>query len=310
MKTRSYSGHSAKVVKSLAMAFATASFLFACQSVQATIFIGDAANYAVLFEGGGANHLSINNGTINGNVGVGAPSGSTTAQSQLNSPLTINGNLNFAGAVNNAQGSGVIINGSVNPNISAVQTDLNNLNTLSTTLGAEPGTSLGISIANGATQTVNASSGVLDGSGNRVFAVSSLAFVNGATLQVNGDGAGDSVIFNINFDASFGGTILLGGGLTSDQVLFNIVGGANLTGGHTLTVSTSGATETGIFLDPNGATSINHSVLNGRFFGGDSHDDQIVSGITISAPVPEPSMAALIAMGFGGLFVVKRKRRS
>ncbi len=310
MKTRSHSSHSAKAAKSLAMAFATAGTLFTCQSIHAAIFTGDLANYAVLFEGGGNNHLNINNGTINGNVGVGAPSGSTTAQSQLNNPLTINGNLNFAGAVNNAQGSGVVINGTVNANVSAVQTDLNNLNTLSTTLGGESGTSLGISIGNGGTQTVNASSGVLDGSGNRVFTVSSLAFVNGATLQINGDGAGDSVVFNINFDASFGGTIALGGGLTPDDVLFNVLGGANLTGGHALTISTSGATEAGVFLDPNGSMSINHSVLNGRFFGGDSHDDAIVSGITISAPVPEPSMAALIAMGFAGLFIVKRQRRS
>src|SRR3954464_11830741 len=78
--------------------------------------LGDAANYAVLFEGAGANHLAINNGQIDGNIGIGAPSGSTTSQAQLNSPLTINGNINFAGAVNYQIGNGVVVNGSITPN--------------------------------------------------------------------------------------------------------------------------------------------------------------------------------------------------
>src|SRR5579862_3631913 len=291
----------------VAVAFLISISMLVPAQVNAGFSLGDAANYAVLFEGAGNNHLSINNGTIVGNVGLGDPPGGTP-QAQLNSPLTINGNIQFAGSVNTSIGNGVVVTGSITASNANVQTDLNNLNALSSTLSNEPGFSVAISIANNATQIVNAASGTLDGNGNRVFSLSSLAFVNGATLVINGDGAGDSVVFNIGFDASFGGTIVLTGGLTSDKVLFNILGGANLTGGHALTVSTSGATETGTFLDPNGAMQINHSVLNGRFFGGDTHDDQIVSGIDTVAPVPEPSSYALVFFGVVGAIGVLRRR--
>ena len=59
----------------------------------------------------------------------------------------------------------------------------------------------------------------------------------------------------------------------------------------------------GIFLAPNGAMSMNHSRLDGRFFGGDVQNQQIVSGADINAPVPvlEPSSFALF--GVGSLFV-------
>src|SRR5207244_410926 len=149
-----------------------------------------------------------------------------------------------------------------------VQPDLNTLNSLNTTLGAESGSSLAISIPNGGNQTVNASSGLLDGTGNRVFTVSSMSFVNGATMTLNG-AASDYMVLNYSANVSFGGTIVLAGGIISDHVLFNIVGGSGLTGGPTLTISSNGATERGTFLDPNGTIQINHSVLDGRVFGGD-----------------------------------------
>jgi hypothetical protein len=76
--------------------------------------------------------------------------------------------------------------------------------------------------------------------------------------------------------------------------------------GNSLTISTNGATETGTFLDPNGMISMNHSVLNGRLFGGDTHDDQIVSGANISAPVPEPSTLVLAGLGASLLFWARR----
>src|SRR6266568_376700 len=73
-------------------------------SAHATGFtLGDAANYAVLYEGAGNNHLSFNNGTISGNIGIGAPSGSTTAQLQLSGGAAhtiIDGNVLFTGAAN------------------------------------------------------------------------------------------------------------------------------------------------------------------------------------------------------------------
>src|SRR5437867_655545 len=73
---------------------------------QAGFALGDAANFAVLYEGGANNHLAINNGQIDGNIGIGAPTGSTTAQLQLNTPLTLNGDVLFAQAVNDTIAGG------------------------------------------------------------------------------------------------------------------------------------------------------------------------------------------------------------
>jgi hypothetical protein len=275
----------------------------------AGFMLGDAANFATIYEGAGNNHLSFNNGTIKGNIGIGDPSGSTTAQLALSGGAAntiIDGNVLFGGATNFTGTAGtdytITAGHSISGNHSNVQPDLTLLNNLSSTLSGESGTALAISIANGGTQTVNASGGTLDGNGNRVFAVSSLSFVNGATLTINGDLAGDSVVLNFASSVSFGGTILLTGGLTTDQVLFNVTGGANLSGGNTLTISTNGATETGTFLDPNGKIQMNHSLLDGRLFGGDTQDMSIVSGASITAPapavtVPEPS--TYVSLGFG-----------
>jgi MYXO-CTERM domain-containing protein len=298
--------------KAIAVSVVAGSVVVAASDCRAGFILGDAANYAVLFEGAGANHLSFNNGTVTGNIGIGAPSGSTTSQLQLSGGAAntiIDGNVNFTGTTNVSGTAGtdytITAGHSITGGNANVQTDLNNLNSLSSTLGAEAGTSLAISIANGANQTVSASSGILDGSGNRVFTVTSQSFVNGATLTINGS-ASDFVVFNYNADVSFGGTIVLTGGITSDQVLFNVIGGSGLSGGHTLTISTNGATERGTFLDPNGTIQMNHSFLAGRLFGGDTHDEQIVSGASITAPVPAPGAAVLLA---AGLIAALRRRR-
>src|SRR5579859_5400422 len=65
--------------------------------------LGDAANYAVLYEGNGSHNLQINSSpgsfgcTINGNIGLGyGPLGTGNPQLQLNNPAVVNGNVNFA----------------------------------------------------------------------------------------------------------------------------------------------------------------------------------------------------------------------
>ncbi len=300
----------------------------------------DAGNFAALFEGGGSgNTLNTNNTSINGQIGIGgagkfaasgpgtiSSTGATNIQvaSAVNSGQVTSSNTTYvqnAGPGQTTSSTPVTVFGASN-----VTTDLTNLNSFSSTVGGFTGTSLTVNLNNNQSQTINASGGPAGTNGTitgneSVFTVSSFNFTNGATLTINGDGV-HNVILNFSRAASFGGTILLTGGLTSDQVLFNFTGGSNLSGGPALTVSTNGATETGIFLDPNGAMQINQSVLNGRFFGGDSTNMQIVSGVTLNAPgggtspdvasVPEPSSMAMV-LGIGGLTALGytwRRRRS
>lgn len=276
--------------------------------------LGDAANYGVLFEGNGGNKLNINNGpglnglAANGNIGI-----DLTGFLQLSGPLVVNGNVDFANSVNdNGPYSGnVVVNGTISGGHANVHTDLVNMNGLSSTLGGEMGTSLAIDTSGGS-QIVDVSAGKLDGSGNKVFNVSSINFGNSQTLTINGDGA-HKVVFNFASAASFGGKILLTGGLTFDDVLFNIFGGDNttLSGGPTLQINNNGDILTGVFLDPNGMVSIVHSILNGRIFGGDSHDEQIVSGALINTPsvqVPDAgSSLLLLSMGMGFVAAAKKK---
>jgi hypothetical protein len=275
-------------------------------SAQASFSLGDAANYTVLYEGNGAHSLQINNGpgpgglAVSGNIGIGdGINGTGTPQLQLSGPVTINGNINFAGAVNdNAPYNGnLVVNGSISGGMTSVETDLQTLNSLSSTLGSEAGHSLAINTSSGS-QIVNVSAGAIDGSGNSIFSVSSVSFNNGQTLTIHGDGT-HSVVFNIDASTHFSGNIVLTGGLTSDQVLFNIIGGngATLSGGNTLQTAANGGILTGTFLDPNGAINVNNVVINGRLFGGDSSDMQIVSGAEINAPLgtPVPEAATVFA---------------
>ena len=269
--------------------------------------LGDASHYAVLYEGAGTHNLQINSSPVNGStifgdIGLGSLSnGFPTAQ--FNNPAVINGNINFSSNISIS--ANAVINGTTNAHVSQVNTDLINLNALSATLGAEAGTALNISIANNATQTVNAASGTLDGSGNDVFTVGSMSFVNGATLIVNGS-ASQFVVLNFNFNSHFSGAIKLTGGITPDQVLFNLIGGANLTGGDTLQFAANGVSQSGTFLDPNGTITMNSVNLTGHVFGGDSSDMQIVSGGTVT--VPEPSSYTLVGAGLVGLFAIRRKK--
>jgi hypothetical protein len=300
----------------------------------------DVTNFAVLYEGNG-NTLS-NNGSSNitGNIGIGAVNG-TSGSWAASGPGTITGVVEFdMGTSANFTTSNTTyippVDGT-NPtyNNANVDTDLTALNTLSTTLGGEAATSLGnVSIANGATYTLcavvglpgetcsNTTSGVLDSNGNYVFSLSGLAFVNCATLDIQGANDGNSVVINIPSTVSpqFGGTIDLSGGLTSDQVLFNLfcITCTGLTGGQALNITTNGATVNADFLDPNGMINENHAVVNGRIIGGDTTNASIVSGGVLNAPtttttstkIAEPGTLALLGGALAGLGLLRRRRKS
>jgi hypothetical protein len=262
---------------------------------------------------------------INGNVGV-AGTGKL-GLSGGGGVVLINGNVDFAGTVtpSSLSGGSSYVSGTISGGQAIVQTAMNYLNTLSATLGGEAGTS--ISLNSGT--VINASAGSIDGSGNSVFKVTSMNLPNG-TVTINGDGV-HSVVINFAVVANFHAEhVVLTGGLTSDQVLWNFYGGNNATldGGPTMNLVSGGGSPShpdnilyGVFLDPYGDISITDTILYGRAFGGDSHNEQIVSGAYINAPpnnnppppaVPEPTTfiaGTLLLLPFGAstLRILRRK---
>jgi choice-of-anchor A domain-containing protein len=284
----------------------------------ALVPIGDAANYAVLYTGGGTGHqLSITNVAINGSVGVGG-----SAQVQLNGPGTLGGNLNFSaantGQYHNTNGSN-IVTGTVAYNVSAVTSDLNALSSLSSSLAG-----LGNNIALNGTETINESAGTLktiNGTTYRLFNVTSYNEGNGNVLTINGDGSGDPVVFNFGAasNVNLGGDVALtGSGLASgDKVLWNFTStGKNISLNNNASSYPLPLAFQGIILAPNDGISLVNANIDGRVFGGDSTNMQIVSGDIIDTPntntvIPEPaSFIVWICLGGIGLIGYGWRRRS
>jgi PEP-CTERM motif len=283
---------------------------FALPSAQADdVAIGvSASQYAVLYEGTGGHNLQITNVTIDGNIGVGG-----TGKVQDSGPSTIAGRLDFSasnsGQFANNNGSNVGPT-SVNYNVAAVTSALNDVAELNSDFAG-----LGNNLALSGTQTVNESAGKLetiDGVTYRVFNVTSYTSGDGKTLTINGDGSGNPVVFNFGFNSNvnLGGDVTLNG-LNSDQVLFNFTTTGKNVSLNNNASSFGNVAFQGIILAPNDVLALTNANLDGRVFGGDSNDMQIVSGDTIKAPgaTPEPASLTLVGAGILALGTFLRRRK-
>ena len=170
--------------------------------------------------------------------------------------------------------------------------------------------------------------GAADGSGNSVFTVSAISFANG-NFNVYGTSS-EFVVLNIAGSVGnngLNGSVVLNGGITSDHVLINYTPDtsnlttynndyANLSGGPTMTISTNGATTMGVFLNPTGDFSVNHSLVDGRVIGGDSKNSSVVSGGNVTQPVPVPApsdftaLSAMSLLGFGAVFYFRSRAKT
>ncbi len=255
----------------------------ATSSLASVNAFGAAAGYAVLDEGSSNYGLQLTAGMINGNVGVG-----NTGRASNGLLSILNGNISFA-AANTGQFSISrflsTVTGGTNYSVAAVTSALSSINALNTQLGSETGTPIAIS----GNTTINASAGVLDANGNRVFTVTSFSTTSSNVLTINGDAAGDNVVLNFTKGVSFNNQVVLSG-ITPDQVIYNLVGGSNLVGGPALQINNNAWRSLsnivqGDFLDPNGPISVNNTRLTGRVFGGGSYSMQIGAGTTITTPL-------------------------
>jgi uncharacterized repeat protein (TIGR01451 family)/choice-of-anchor A domain-containing protein len=259
--------------------------------VSSSAYLGAAGQYGVLYMvDAGTHNLSITNVTLGANVGVGSGvGGNGIGQATFSGPGTITGRVDFApgqtNVFNNQNGSNVGP-ASVNHNVATVTSAISTVTSLNTTLGALTGTSIQI---NG-TQTINESAGTFHTVGGvtySVFTVTSYSENDGKLFTINGDGSGDPVVLNFaGGNLNLGGDVTLtGNGLNDDKVIWNFTSTNQNIQLNNNASSYPGVAFHGIILAPHDGIHLVNANLSGRIFGGDNQDMQLVSGLTLHAPI-------------------------
>jgi hypothetical protein len=266
--------------------------------------------------------LLFTSSNVVGNVSIandGAFIGSTA-----DGPGSIIGTVGFA-AANTGQylPDGIAVTGGATFGNASVQNDISNFNTTSQALSGEEGAPLIVSAGG----SVNASAGVMDEAGNKVFtATIDPSFVSGTSFTITGTGD-QTVAINIPATGTinFAGSILLAGGITPDDVLLNFDAGdfETNTGGPSLVIGAppTESIETllqdqaiespptmGQYFDPNGSIDVVNAMIDGRVFGGPT--DFEVTDSTIIAPAPEPGSLSLVGAGLAAFGVIRRRKRA
>jgi hypothetical protein len=263
---------------------------------------GDTRNFVVLYDGFGSNQLHISSGltNINGNIGIGS-----TGSLKATGSGTLTGEVYFS-APNTGQCSAQGFNYNCASSLygqSDVTNDLSYITNFSSSIAAETGTPISLNVSSGQILTINASTGLLDSHGNRVFSVTSLNLGSGSSVVINGDSAGDNVVFNIatcpSQTCNFDGNMTLNG-ITADQVMFNIRGNNEL--------KVDGANVGGVFVDPNGQIFVSASTVTGALYGGGENPLTLVSGVTVNAGTPEPAAFVLAGTVLLGIMPVLRRK--
>jgi hypothetical protein len=285
---------------------------FCAASARADLLNANSTDFAVLAEAATpTKQTNFNEGTITGDIGLGLGRQFTASNGSVVGSIRFSGASNTSGLTPDPDpgsnpgpftvSGGGTVSGAVVANDPLVTQALQYINDLSAAIGANAGTNT--TIASGG--SINASAGTLGTTasvdGNplgtyRVFTVTSANFPNGI-FTINGS-ATDQVVLNIGFSANLHGRILLAGGITADHVVINFPGG------DALDVNTNGLSTFGVFLDPLGKMSTDNSDIQGRWFGGDNQNQQIVSGTDITAPprangvpLPAPFLAGAVLIG-------------